>query len=242
MRVDAVNLVMLGIGLLLICLPLSYLFMRSTVQCWLIHRHLRIGMTAIRRELNDVKHHPARQYDLLSPVYRSVVFQTYPKLKLNRNQLEQLVSEELNRIVKYGALASFAVYGRGVIAAVMIGMSVGGGVVLLQEVKQWNVASLFEPGTGEREETVLGTTFKLPYEVRSPRTLGTAIAFHMSRFDETFTIRYTGDARNMEQTMEAAWDWIEEHHIYIFRLQRGANLNIPTTGASSTSRSGWITT
>nr|WP_240544427.1 hypothetical protein [Exiguobacterium algae] len=213
--------VIFGIGLFLMCLSLSYLLVKSTLQYWMIHRRLRISMASFRKEWNDVKHPPAGQFDLLNLVFRSAIFQLYPKMKMKRKRLEQLVSGELKRMVKYGWGASFSVFGRGLLATVMIGMSVFSGHVVWQDAKQFDVAAWLEPKQVNSEASALGKTFKLPYEIRSPKTLGTAIAFHMSRFDDHFTIQYTGDATNMKQTLDAAWEWVEQNHIYIYRLQRG---------------------
>ncbi|WP_138858880.1 hypothetical protein [Exiguobacterium mexicanum] len=41
-------------------------------------------------------------------------------------------------------------------------------------------------------------------QVASSKELGQALAYHMSQFDETFSISYIGKSRDFEQTMDEA--------------------------------------
>ncbi|WP_214710831.1 MULTISPECIES: hypothetical protein [unclassified Exiguobacterium] len=50
------------------------------------------------------------------------------------------------------------------------------------------------------------------------------LAYHMSRFDEIFSILYIGKIKDFDETMNAAWDWLEANHIYVFRLSRGGEV------------------
>lgn len=213
--------VMIGTALLLICLPLGCLLGMRAFQMFRIHTRLRAGLFSVRHALRAAKHHPGRQFDILDPVYRGVVFQLNGGSLMKRKELEQAVNDELNRVLKYGWLSSLALVGRGVLAIIFFGIAGVSGNIVAQETKSFDVANWFGPQHAESETTVLGKTFKLPYEIDSAETLGTAIAYHMTRFDETFTIPYTGDTEDMQQTMDAAWEWIERHHIYVYRLSRG---------------------
>ena len=215
------NPAIIGTILLLICLFLSYLLGKRAFQLFRIHTRLRAGLFSARHALRTAKHHPGRQFDILDPVYRGVVFQLNGRNLMKRTELEQAVNDELNRILKYGWLASFALFGRWALTMVFFTMASVSASIVAQEANTFDVASWFEPKRVESETTMLGKTFKLPYEIDSPETLGTAIAYHMTQFDETFSIPYTGDAKDIQQTMDAAWDWIERHHIYVYRLSRG---------------------
>jgi hypothetical protein len=213
--------VIIGAIVLLICLPLSYLLGKRAFQLFRIHIRLRVGLFTVRHALRAAKHHPGRQFDILDPVYRGVVFQLNGRNLMKRTELEQAVNDELNRVLKYGWLSSLALVVRGILAMMFLVIAGVSGNVVAKDAKSLDMASWFEPEHVESETTVLGKTFKLPYEIDSAETLGTAIAYHMTRLDETFSIPYTGDTGDMQQTMDAAWEWIERHHIYVYRLSRG---------------------
>ena len=213
--------VMIGTALLLICLPLSCLLGMRAFQMFRIHTRLRTGLFSVRHALRAAKHHPGRQFDILDPIYRGVVFQLNGRNLMKRHQLEQAVNDELNRILKYGWLSSFALFGRWALTVIFLAIAGVSGNIITQEAKSFDMANWVDPQRVESETTVLGKTFKLPYEIDSPETLGTAIAYHMTRFDETFSLPYTGDTEDMQQMLDAAWDWIERHHIYVYRLSRG---------------------
>ncbi|WP_214793286.1 MULTISPECIES: transglutaminase domain-containing protein [unclassified Exiguobacterium] len=213
--------IIIGAIVLLICLPLSYLLGKRAFQLFRIHIRLRAGLFSVRHALRAAKHHPGRQFDILDPIYRGVVFQLNGRNLMKRTELEQAVNDELNRVLKYGWLSSLALVGRGILAMIFLVIAGVSGNVVAKDAKSLDMASWFEPQHVESETTVLGKTFKLPYEINSAETLGTAIAYHMTRFDETFSIPYTGDTGDMQQTMDDAWDWIERHHIYVYRLSRG---------------------
>ncbi|QUE87214.1 transglutaminase domain-containing protein [Exiguobacterium alkaliphilum] len=188
----------------------------------LVQQALRRELRTIDDELKRAEHNPARQFDLLDPIYRKVVFQVHSNVKMKRAELEQLVSDELNRLIKSRRSAvwsSIAMTGRNVLALIMLGVSAVGGYATYQEAKiiEW-------PGSRQvvsSSATILDETFELPSQIASPEELGMALAYHMSRFDEAFSIRYIGKTRDFEETMEAAWDWLEANHIYVFRLSRG---------------------
>ncbi|WP_197053167.1 transglutaminase domain-containing protein [Exiguobacterium sp. ZOR0005] len=188
----------------------------------LVQQALRRELRTIDDELKRAEHNPARQFDLLDPIYRKVVFQVHSNVKMKRAELEQLVSDELNRLIKSRRSAvwsSIAMTGRNVLALIMLGVSAVGGYATYQEAKiiEW-------PGSRQvvsSSATILDETFELPSQIASPEELGMALAYHMSRFDETFSIRYIGKTKDFEETMDAAWDWLEANHIYVFRLSRG---------------------
>lgn len=188
----------------------------------LVQQALRRELRTIDDELKRAEHNPARQFDLLDPIYRKVVFQVHSNVKMKRAELEQLVSDELNRLIKSRRSAVWsliAMTGRNVLALIMLGVSAVGGYATYQEAKiiEW-------PGSRQvvsSSATILDETFELPSQIASPEELGMALAYHMSRFDEAFSIRYIGKTRDFEETMEAAWDWLEANHIYVFRLSRG---------------------
>ncbi|MDX5323826.1 MAG: hypothetical protein LPJ96_09445, partial [Exiguobacterium sp.] len=188
----------------------------------LVQQALRRELRTIDDELKRAEHNPARQFDLLDPIYRKVVFQVHSNVKMKRAELEQLVSDELNRLIKSRRSAvwsSIAMTGRNVLALIMLGVSAVGGYATYQEAKiiEW-------PGSRQvvsSSATILDETFELPSQIASPEELGMALAYHMSRFDEAFSIRYIGKTKGFDETMEAAWDWLEANHIYVFRLSRG---------------------
>ncbi|MGA9466087.1 MAG: transglutaminase domain-containing protein [Exiguobacterium marinum] len=207
--------------LLIICLIISYLLGKRAFQLFRIHTRLRAGLFADRHALRASKHHPGRQFDILDPIYRGVVFQLHGRNLMKRMQLEQAVNDELNRVLKYGWLSSLAIVGRWALAMIFLGIAGVSGSIVAQDAKSLDVANWFEPQQVESETTVLGKTFELPYEIDSVETLGTAMAYHMTRFDKSFSIPYTGNTEDMQKTMDAAWEWIELHHIYVYRLSRG---------------------
>lgn len=198
------------------------LLLRTGRATRLVQQALRRELRTIDDELKRAEHNPARQFDLLDPIYRKVVFQVHSNVKMKRAELEQLVSDELNRLIKSRRSAvwsSIAMTGRNVLALIMLGVSAVGGYATYQEAKiiEW-------PGSRQvvsSSATILDETFELPSQIASPEELGMALAYHMSRFDEAFSIRYIGKTRDFEETMEAAWDWLEANHIYVFRLSRG---------------------
>lgn len=188
----------------------------------LVHRALRRELHTIHDELKQAEHHPARQFELLDPLYRKVVFQIHSQVKMKRIDLEQLVSDELNRLIKNkrSAVRSYVtVTGRSVLALTMLSICLVGGYAAYHEAK-----TMDWPGSTQvasSSATILDETFELPAQVASSEELGQALAYHMSHFDETFSISYIGKSRDFEQTMDEAWNWLEANHIYVFRLSRG---------------------
>ncbi|TCI71136.1 hypothetical protein EVJ22_07535 [Exiguobacterium sp. SH0S7] len=201
---------------------ITILLFRQGRELRIVHRALKRELRPIRIELKTYEHNPAKQFELLDPVYRKVVFQVHPKLKMKRTQLEQIVSNELNRLIKSKRSAlwsSIVVTGRGVLTMTMLGVSFVSGYMVYME---GDMTELFGPKQVESQTaTILGDTFELPGQIASPEELGMALAYHMSQFDESFSIRYIGKSRDFEQTMDEAWDWLEANHIYVFRLSRG---------------------
>ncbi len=200
----------------------ALLLFRTGRATRLVHRALRRELQVIRYELKQAEHHPARQFDLLDPVYRKVVFQVHSKVNMKRAELEQMVSDELNRLIKNkrsAILSSVTVIGRSALGLMMLSVSLVGGYAAYHEAQM-----LDWPGSTQVASSsamILDETFELPAQVASPEELGQALAYHMSQFDETFSIRYIGKSRDFEHTMEEAWDWLEMNHIYVFRLSRG---------------------
>lgn len=196
------------------------LFLNSRDRLF-VYLALRQQLRRLQLELNRYKHNPAKQFELLDPVYQRVVFQLYPKLKMERSKLEELVSDELNRLIKSkrsSLWASIAVAGRGLLAGLMLSLSTVSGYVAYTKI---DVTNWFEPKHVVSETNILrGETFELPDQIGSPKELGMALAYHMSQFDESFAIRYIGDSKNFEQTMEQAGNWLEANHIYVYRLSR----------------------
>lgn len=200
----------------------AVLLFRAGRVARLVHRALRRELRTIHDELKQAEHHPARQFELLDPVYRKVVFQVHPRVKMNRTDLEQLVSDELNRLIKNKRSAVWSyvtVAGRSMLALMMLSICLVGGYAAYHEAQtmDWPGSTQVASSTA----TILDETFELPAQVASSEELGQALAYHMSQFDETFSISYIGKSRDFEQTMDEAWDWLEANHIYVFRLSRG---------------------
>ncbi|MCC5891805.1 transglutaminase domain-containing protein [Exiguobacterium sp.] len=198
------------------------LLLRTGRATRLVRQALRREMRTINDELKRAEHNPARQFELLDPIYRKVVFQFRSKVKMKRTELEQLVSDELNQIIKSRRSAvwsSVAVTGRNVLALIMLGVSAVGGYATYQEAKiiEWPGSQLVVSSSA----TILDDKFELPRQITSSEELGMALTYHMSRFDESFQIRYVGKANDFDETMESAWAWLEANHIYVFRLSRG---------------------
>ncbi|WP_167615693.1 transglutaminase domain-containing protein [Exiguobacterium aurantiacum] len=187
----------------------------------MIHTYLKRQLDPLKSELKSHEHNPAKQFELLDPIYRAVVFQTHSKLKMKRARLEEMVSDELNRLLKSRRSAlwsSIVVIGRGVLALIMLSVSTASGYIVYTELE---TSDLFGPKQVESQTaTILGDTFELPGQIASPEELGMALAYHMSQFDESFAIRYIGKNNDFEQMMEQAGDWIETNHIYVYRLSR----------------------
>ena len=141
---------------------------------------------------------------------------------MKRNRLEEMVSDELNRLIKSKRSAlssSILVAGRGMLAFIMLSMSVTSVYLVYTELE---TKDLFGPRQVESQSvSISGGTFEFPSQIASSEELGMALAYHMSRFDETFSIRYIGKTKDFDATMGAAWDWLEANHIYVFRLSRG---------------------
>lgn len=70
----------------------------------------------MRHELDCCKHNPVQQFELLDPIYRGVLFRLYP-IKSKRSSL----------------WSSIVVTGRGMLALVMLSMSVVSGYVAYSE-------------------------------------------------------------------------------------------------------------
>lgn len=208
--------------LVLISFILTYWLYRTFIRQWTIQRALRQELQRIDALLRRHEHNPAKQFELLDPVYRSVLFRVHPKLKMERGKLEEFVSEELNRLIKSkrsSLWSSVTVFGRGMLTVLMLGIGMASGYVAYTET---DLTARFGPVAVESEAMpLLGETYALPSQIASPEELGMALAYHMSRFDETFSIRYIGKTKDFEETMDAAWDWLEANHIYVFRLSRG---------------------
>lgn len=201
--------------------PIFLLLIRDFRRRQTIHVYLKRQIHPLKSELKSYEHNPAKQFELLNPIYRAVVFQTHSKLKMKRALLEEMVSDELNRLIKSRRSAlwsSIVVTGRGVLALIMLSMSTVSGYFVYTELE---TKDLFGSKQVESQSaTILGDTFELPGQIASPEELGMALAYHMSQFDESFAVRYIGDSKNFEQTMEQAGDWLEANHIYVYRLSR----------------------
>ncbi|OGX79700.1 hypothetical protein A6395_05575 [Exiguobacterium sp. SH31] len=63
---------------------ITILLFRQGHEMRIVHRALKRELRPIRIELKKYEHNPAKQFELLDPVYRKVVFQVHPKLKMKR--------------------------------------------------------------------------------------------------------------------------------------------------------------
>lgn len=73
--------------------PIFLLLIRDFRRRQTIHVYLKRQIHPLKSELKSYEHNPAKQFELLDPIYRAVVFQTHSKLKMKRALLEEMVSE-----------------------------------------------------------------------------------------------------------------------------------------------------
>lgn len=64
------------------------------------------------------------------------------------------------------------------------------------------------------------TEIREPATVETTEQLGKAIAHHLSNFDKSFTIDYTGYTNDFEKTFTKATEWVARNYPYYDRMQR----------------------
>lgn len=135
---------------------------RITWGLWKSYRNHRIVSRTLTREIRLIEKklkfwegEPDREFQLLKPIYATALFELYPKLKIKRSALEQLINDEINRIVKYPIRARFyqlLQLLKAILMVVMLFISVTGIERVITEFKNFSVQELTQSFKGTLDE------------------------------------------------------------------------------------------
>lgn len=136
--------------------------LRAAWGLWKSYRNHQIVNRTLKREIHLIEKklrfwegEPERQFQLLKPIYMTALFELYPKLKIKRSKLEQLINDEINRIVKYPIQSKFyklLQLLKGFLIVVMLFISVTGIERVVTEFKNFSVQELTQSFKGTLDE------------------------------------------------------------------------------------------
>ena len=231
--------------LLMALLSLTYATVRYLRLRKPIRHMLQKELKRVRPELAYWKHHPGRQLEILQPIFNTVSFSMRRKLKTDSKWIDDLIDRELNRLIKSPwsrFISSFELFLMLIIAWVLSGAS--SLLVLLvittyrdDSLKLNNTALNEWLQTSDGKEANLSdalskstvrvssnsTAYKLPKQITSSKELGQALAYHISRHDSRFVIRYLGNTSRFDQTIDYAWKWLAQNEPYLMRISGGGD-------------------
>ncbi len=146
---------LISILIVLITSHISWNLWKNYRNVRIVRRTLRCEISLIEKKLRFWEGEPDRQFQLLKPIYTTALFELYPKLKMKRSKLEQLINDEINRIVKYPIRArvhqvfqSFKV----IMIVAMLFISIYGVEQVITEFKNLSVEKLTQSFKGTLDD------------------------------------------------------------------------------------------
>ena len=234
---------LISIVLFLIILRLTYVSIRSLRLRKTIRQLLRRELRIVGPELSHWQNHPGQQFEILKPVYNAVSFAVKRKFSVNPKRVDDLIDRELNRLIQsaWSRFTSFLelVLLRIVSLGLVLASAFATAMVftVYQEttfdvdfsaVSQWletdeeDVSAITIPKSAVKM-TPKQVNYSLPKQVTSSQEMGEAFAYHLSRHEQRFMIRYVGDASNFHQVTDEAWKWLDQHEPYLMRIYDGGD-------------------
>jgi len=239
---------LISIVIFLIILYLTYVSIRSLRLRKTIRQSLQRELRIVGPELSRWKDHPGQQFEILKPVYNAVSFAVKRRFSVNPKRVDDLIDRELNRLIK-SAGSRF----RSFLELMLLRM-VSLGLVLTSAFATFMVFTAYQETTFKvdfsavnqwleaDEEDVSAITipksavkitpkvihYAMPEQVTSTKEMGQALAYHISRHEQRFVIRYVGDANSFTRVTGQAWKWLQHNEPYLMRLYRdgdGQSLN-----------------
>lgn len=230
-------------GLFFILCFITYRTIRSLRLRKTIRKRLQYELRTIRSELARWEHHPGQQFEILKPVYNAVSFAVKRHYSENPKRVDDLIERELNRLIKnsWSRSVSFLelILLRLVAFVLVIACLFQGSFVFvtyqetplkvnLDSISQWFETSNEEIVTSAItipksavKITPKAAHYMMPAQVTSTRELGQALAYHISRHEQRFVIRYIGDANSFTRVTGEAWKWLQYNEPYLMRLYNG---------------------
>lgn len=185
----------------------------------------------------------------MKPVYDTISFAAKRKFFVSPKRIDDLIDHELNRFIKgpWSRCASFfELFLLRLVASVFVlGSILQGSLVFVtyQEtpfkvsfsaISQWletpdGIASspIVIPKSAVKM-TSKAAHYAMPEQLTSTKEMGQAIAYHISRHEQRFVIRYVGDANSFPRVTGQAWKWLQRNEPYLMRLYKdgdGQSLN-----------------
>lgn len=229
--------------MLFIILSVTRLSIRSLRLRQSIRKMLRHELRTVRPELLRWEHHPGQQFELLKPVYNAVSYAVKRRFSVNPKRIDDLIDRELNRLIKssWCRFTSFLelMLFRLLVSVLILASIVQGGLVFVtyQDTSFKSdfagMSDWFETSDEERvhspiviPESAVGMTpkvarYTLPAQVTSVKEMGQALAYHISRHEQQFLIRYVGDTASFTKMTGQAWEWLQQNEPYLMRLYKG---------------------
>lgn len=230
-------------GLFFILCFITYRTIRSLRLRKAIRKILQSELRTIRPELARWEHHPGQQFEILKPVYNAVSFTIKRHYSENPKRVDDLIDRELNRLIKnsWSRFVSFLelILLRLVAFVLVIVCLFQGSFVFvtyqetplkvnLDSISQWFETSNEEIVTSDitipksaEKITPKALHYVMPAQVTSTKELGQALAYHISRHEQKFVIRYIGDANSFTRVTGEAWKWLQHNEPYLMRLYNG---------------------
>lgn len=63
--------------------------------------------------------------------------------------------------------------------------------------------------------------YRLPEQITTAEELGQAMAYHMNRQEQEFTVQFIGDINQFSHASDGAWKWLEKNDPYVFKTYAG---------------------
>lgn len=207
-----------------------------------IRKMLRQELQVVHPELSRWKDHPGQQFEILKPVYNTVSYTVKRKFSVNPKRIDDLIDRELNRLIK-GSWSRFTSFFElmllRLIASVFVLGSIVQGSLVFVTYQETSFKTGFTQWLGTPDEadarspieipksavgmTPKATRYTLPAQVTSTEEMGQALAYHISRHDKQFVIRYVGRAESFTKVSGQAWEWLQHHEPYLMRLYKGGD-------------------
>ncbi|AOT01775.1 hypothetical protein ESP131_16375 [Exiguobacterium sp. U13-1] len=221
----------------------------------IIHFQLRRDIRQVRKKLLLWKDHPGKQFEVLQPIYQSMVYQTRKRTKQSAVEVEALIDRILNRLIKsrWSVLVAFGKLGiRAGLCLIGLFISIVTLFAVFEEFDktsftvepikesiasfsetagQWLDGVEWETETEATPEIVPPSNakkmnphskhYRLPEQITTAEELGEAMAYHMNRQEQEFTVQFIGDINQFSRASDGAWKWLEKNEPYVFSMYDG---------------------
>lgn len=193
--------------------------------------------------LSRWKDHPGQQFEVLKPVYNAVSFAVKRQFSVNPKRVDDLIDRELNRLIKSVGSRFTSFLELMLLRMVSLGLVLASTFatfmvftayqettfnVDFSAVSQWLETDEVDVSAITIPKSAVGMTpkqvnYSLPKQVTSSQEMGRAFAYHISRHEQRFVIRYVGDASHFHQVTDEAWEWLDQHEPYLMRIYDGGD-------------------